>query len=186
MHGAITSDTQSLIATASGSGTAIPAASRAATAVASARPAHWTATARRSRPTATIPSSQKWLAVAATTKIVSAGCSNASQRQRQVTSQTTTEQTSTAHQTWTDVMSESWSGPTAFSAVYTDWPYFSAVSTKPKLGGSSRGGATGTSCTSRHDAVSSTTVVRTCGYRSRWRRKSHSSNAPSPAKCMVA
>jgi hypothetical protein len=60
---------------------------------------------------ATMPSAQKWLPVATTTKTVTAGWSRISQRQRLRALVMTAQATRTDQATWTDGMAESWSAP---------------------------------------------------------------------------
>jgi hypothetical protein len=119
-----------------------------------------------SKATATTPSSQKWFAVTTTTRLVTTACTTASHRQRLVLTPATTTPTSTAHATCTDGMAESWSAMPRPTDPYTDWPYFTPVSTKPS-DASIRGGATGIICTNRHAPVATAIVFRMSGYRAR-------------------
>jgi hypothetical protein len=67
-----------------------------------------------------------------------------------------------AQATCKDGIAETWFDRPVPSGPYTDSRCRSAVSTKPRSG-SSRGGATGSTCTSRHASVVITTVIRIAG-----------------------
>jgi len=75
-----------------------------------------------------MPSSQKWFAVATTTKVVSTGCEATHQRWRLVLSEITAHAITSDHPTCTDGMADSESTEKPDRA-YIDWLYCTAVST---------------------------------------------------------
>jgi hypothetical protein len=66
---------------------------------------------------ATMPSSQKWLAVTITASVVITGYATASQRHRLRSVETTATATRMAQPTCTDGIADSWSGSTPATAV---------------------------------------------------------------------
>ena len=93
--------------------------------------------------------------------------------------------TISAQPTCTDGMAENSSASKPPCQEYTDWPYRTAVSTRP-VPGSSRGGATGMNWMSRLTPVNRAMVVLICGYRSRCRTYSQIRQAPRTGKCRMS
>src|SRR5437588_4035821 len=65
--------------------------------------------ARASNTPATMPSAQKWFAVATTAIVVSTGCNSTSQRHRLLDTRITTNAINSDQATWTEGIADSWS-----------------------------------------------------------------------------